>query len=123
MKNIFKKNTDIGTVEKPMELVLKNSRRSLILNKVMLGMNIATLITTPVAIKMIANNIDDTYAKKALYTTGGLLWIYQLSDTINNFKYVKLTKGVCDSLEEFDALAIEIEGENLMKKLSEEEEV
>ena len=101
MKKLFAKKNNAAVTEDPFATAKASVKKTLILNKIALGINATTLIATPAAITMITSKIDDDDAKKALYITGGLLWVYQLSDTINAAKAVKFAKAAYGGIEDF----------------------
>ena len=71
---------------------MKICKRNLMFQKIKFGINASTAIATPIAIKMMADKIEGDYEKKALYVTGGALWMYQIASTFNNVRDIKRTK-------------------------------
>ena len=123
MKNLFKRNNEANVLINNDEM-MKRGKRTILMTKVNLGLNAASLITTPVAVKLATDKIDDDYAKKIVYITGGILWTYQLGSTVNNIKAVKAAEQSYRILEECfdDTNAIEVTAKELHELLEDKEE-
>ena len=118
MKNMFKKNVNTTTD------LFENSRnvlkRAAIKNGVIGGIDALATIATPIAIVNAAKNIDDDYAKKALYATGGMLMVYQLGATVRRFTKTAGNIAGYKLLSVCDADAIAAEGQALVENFTEE---
>lgn len=122
MKKLFTKKNKDAVITDPIANADASAKKAVIMNKIALGINAGTLIATPAVIKLVTDKIDDDEAKKALYITGGLLWVYQLSDTINSAKAVKHATAFYDRIKELSADIVESEGVYLIENLNEMEE-
>ena len=112
MKKFSKKDRRIGMItSNNVVSTIEESKRSITKAKIAMGINAVTLAVTPVAVKLAADHIEDDYGKKALYVTGGILWMYQLADTINNVAQVRVLSEQHRLVEEETKIVSEIEEE------------
>ena len=122
MKNLLKKNTDTTSPDDLFDTSRKAIKKSAIKNGIACGIDIATVIATPVAVMNVTEHIDDDYAKKALYVTGGLLWGYQISSAIRHYSKTAAMVAGYKLLKVCDEEAIAETSEEIQSLIEEMEE-
>lgn len=120
MKNLFKKNAT--TTPEATGICTSILKKNMIKNGIACGIDTAVVIATPIVIKNVADNIDDDYAKKALYVTGGVLWLHQIATTIRQIGKVMTISAAHTAMKDCELYELEAEGEVLLSELNEEME-